>query len=97
MNDIEKKYIYKKAKRIIESNLSWKDKYNMIFSEEISQKFDFDWLDLDLDYKDDVLAFMEGFDKHMQKIIICEDDEGLHPMTYEEDNQITIKDTKNRI
>ena len=64
---ITKKFIYKKAKRIVASNLSWKDKYNLIFSEEISKKLNFEWLDLDLDYKDDVLAFMEGFDKYIEK------------------------------
>ncbi len=59
--------IYIIAKLIIASKMSWVDKYNLIFSEDISYKFGFDWLDLDLDYKDDVLAFMEGFDKYMEK------------------------------
>jgi len=62
--------IYIIAKTIIASELSWKDKFNLIFSEEISLKFNFDWLDLDLDYKDDVLAFMEGFDKYMKREIV---------------------------
>ena len=62
--------IYGIAKIIIASELSWKDKFNLIFSEEISLKFNFDWLDLDLDYKDDVLAFMEGFDKYMKREIV---------------------------
>jgi len=66
---MKERIIYEIAKIIIVSKLSWKDKYNLIFSEEISQRFDFDWLDLDLDYKDDVLAFMDGFDKYMKKEI----------------------------
>jgi hypothetical protein len=67
----ELKDLHKKAKRIIESDLEWDIKYNMIFSEDMSQKVDFDWVDPDIDYEDDVRAWMSGFDEHMriQKII----------------------------
>lgn len=67
MNYEEKLNIYEKAKRIVASDLEWKEKYDMIFSEEISQKVKFDWCDPDCDYDDDVLAFMQGFDEYMQK------------------------------
>lgn len=59
--------IYENAKNIIDSDLCWGDKYNMIFSEEISDKVSFEWLDPDMDYEDDVLAFMDGFDTFMEK------------------------------
>jgi hypothetical protein len=67
----ELKDLHKKAKRIIESDLEWDIKYNMIFSEDMSQKVDFDWVDPDMDYEDDVRAWMSGFYEHMriQKII----------------------------
>lgn len=63
----EKKKIYERAKRIVASDLDWSDKYDMIFSEEISRKVNFDWLDPDCDYEDDVRAFMIGFDAYMIK------------------------------
>lgn len=67
----ELKELHKRAKRIIESDLEWDIKYNMIFSEDMSQKVDFDWFDPDMDYEDDVRAWMNGFDEHMriQKIM----------------------------
>lgn len=67
----EKNTIYEKAKRIVDSDLNWRDKFDMIFSEEISLKFDFEWFDPDMDYEDDVKAFMSCFDEYMenQKII----------------------------
>jgi len=67
----EKYKIYKKAKKIVESNLSWDEKYDLIFSKEISQQFDFDWYDPDCDYQDDVMAFMDALSEHMK---INEDD-----------------------
>lgn len=65
MNYKELKDIHKKAKKIVSSNLSWEEKYNMIFSEEISHKTDFYWDDPDMDYEDDVMAYMNAFDNHM--------------------------------
>lgn len=77
----EKVQLYKRAKRIVSSDLEWEDKYDMIFSEEISKKFDFDWCDPDTSYQEDVEAFMVGFDNYMkkQKIVFeqidCEEDD----------------------
>jgi hypothetical protein len=67
----ELKELHKRAKRIIASDLEWKQKYYLIFSEDISDKVKFDWCDPDMDYEDDVRAWMDGFDEHMriQKII----------------------------
>jgi hypothetical protein len=67
------KPIYDRAKRVVESDLSWVDKYDMIFSEDISRKTDFEWYDPDCDYEDDVRAFMEGFEKWMEKLKIVHD------------------------
>jgi radical SAM superfamily enzyme YgiQ (UPF0313 family) len=70
--------IHERAKRIVSSDLSWKDKYNMIFSDDVSGKVIhlFDYYDPDSDYDDDVIAFMNGFDEYMIKhnIIITQID-----------------------
>lgn len=65
MNYKELKDIHKKAKKIVSSNLTWEEKYNIIFSEEISYKTDFDWVDPDMDYEDDVMGYMNAFDDCM--------------------------------
>lgn len=65
--------IYERAKRIVASDLSWSKKFDMIFSEDISQKFDFEWLCPDMDYEDDVLAFMRGFEDHLKELKIIND------------------------
>lgn len=67
----ELKELYKRAKRIIASDLDWDQKYDLIFSKDMSRKVEFDWCDPDMDYQDDVMAWMDGFDRHMrvQKII----------------------------
>jgi hypothetical protein len=67
----ELKELYKRAKRIIASDLDWEAKYNLIFSDDMSMKVKFDWCDPDMDYEDDVMAWMNGFDSHMrvEKII----------------------------
>lgn len=63
----DKLKIYERAKRIVASDLEWDEKYDMIFSEEISRKVKFDYYDPDCGYDDDVLAFMQGFDEYMKK------------------------------
>jgi ATP:corrinoid adenosyltransferase len=67
----ELKELYKRAKRIIASDLDWETKYNLIFSDDMSMKVKFDWFDPDMDYQDDVMAWIDGFDRHMrvEKII----------------------------
>jgi len=63
----EKVSIYEKAKRIVASDLAWNEKFDMIFSKEISRKIDFDYYYPDGDYDEDVIAFMNGFDEYMKK------------------------------
>jgi hypothetical protein len=67
----EKIRIYERAKRIVRSDLEWDQKYDMIFSEEISKKFRLDYYDPDTSYEEDVRAFMDALDSHMntQRII----------------------------
>lgn len=67
MNYEEKKKIYERAKRIIASDLEWEEKYDMIFSEEISRKFSLDYYDPDTSYEEDVMAFMNALDEYMRK------------------------------
>jgi len=70
----EKKEIYKRAKKIYESNdLDWDQKYHLIFSDEISMKTKFEWYDPDMDYDDDVIAYMEAFKDHMKDAKIIAD------------------------
>ena len=72
MNYQEKVELHERAKRIVASSLSWKEKYDMIFSSDVSDKVDFDWYDPDMDYEDDVRAFMVGFQEYMVKQSIIE-------------------------
>lgn len=59
--------IYNKANKIFRSDLSWKTKYNFIFSEEVSKKLTLDYFDQDGDYKDDVCAFMSAFEDYYKE------------------------------
>ena len=61
----ELKQIYKEAKEIYESHISWEAKYHLIFSERISKRTTFSWCDPDTSYEDDVTAYMDGFDYYM--------------------------------
>lgn len=69
MNKVKLVEIYNKANAIMKSNLSWIDKYQLIFSENICMKtLDvFNWYDPDTDYRDDVNAFMYAFKNYMEK------------------------------
>lgn len=59
--------IYQKAYKIFESDLDWQTKYDLIFSEDVSRKVRFEYYDPDMDYEDDVRAFMNGFDEYYEK------------------------------
>ena len=72
MKYAKRKKIYERAKRIIDSDLPWEDKYDMIFSEEISRKFSLDYYDPDTSYQEDVMAFMGALDDYMRKQEIIE-------------------------
>lgn len=71
----EIKDLYIKASVIYEGSItykmSWRVTYNEIFSKEISRKvfnlIDLDYVDPDMDYEDDVRAFMNAFDSYMEE------------------------------
>jgi hypothetical protein len=72
MNSNESIKIYNKALKIFNSELDWKDKYDLIFSEDISLKFNFEWYDPDTSYEEDITAFMSALTEYMKKIIKIE-------------------------
>ena len=62
--------IYFKAKTIVESDMSWESKYDLIFSEEISRKFSsiargFDYYDPDTTYEEDVMAWYNSAHEYL--------------------------------
>ena len=59
--------IYEKAKKIVASDLTWSEKFDLIFSDEISNKFDFERTWSDYDYEDDIRTYMQDFDKYIEK------------------------------
>lgn len=63
----EKKKIYERAIKIMDSDLEWEKKYDMIFSEEISRKFQLNYYDPDTSYREDVMAFMYALDEYMER------------------------------
>ena len=69
MNINEKIEIYNKAVRIWEADdLSDDEKYDLIFSDEISRNFNFDWYDPDTSYEEDVNAYMWALEEHINKL-----------------------------
>ncbi len=72
MNYADKNKIFERAKKIIASDLPWNEKYNMIFSDEVSGQFSLDYYDPDMDYEDDVRAFMSALEEHMKTELIIE-------------------------
>lgn len=74
----EKKDIYNIAKRIMNADIPWKEKYKRIFSEDVSYKLTFYWYDPDTSYEDDLRYYMNGLDDYMnieRKIWNTEDPE----------------------
>lgn len=66
--------IYLKAKAIVESSrLDWEEKYDLIFSKEISQRVyelrtgSGSWYDPDTTYREDTEAFFEQFTDYMKE------------------------------
>jgi len=66
MEYLEKKKIHERAKRIVASDLEWSNKYDMIFSEDISGLFSLDYYDPDTSYEEDIMAFMRALDDYMR-------------------------------
>jgi len=62
----ELKSLFEKAVTISESPLSDEAKYNLIFSENISQKTDFEWYCPDMGYNDDYWAYISAFREYLE-------------------------------
>lgn len=65
-----------KAVMICDSSMSWKTKYEIIFSPEISQAIyetnvNFDYYDPDMDYQDDVVAFVSAVKEKADELRPC--------------------------
>lgn len=61
--------IYEKADRIRwADDLTSDEKYDLIFSKDISQRVSFDYYDPDTSYEEDVHAFMRGFEEYVDKL-----------------------------
>jgi len=58
--------LHRMAHDILQADVSWEDKYDLIFSEYVSIEalalFSFEWVDPDSTYEEDVTAFMKAFD-----------------------------------
>jgi hypothetical protein len=59
---------YHLAEKIFESNLDWEDKFDLIFSKEISGNVKLNYYDPDTSYEEDVRAFMNAFQKRVNKL-----------------------------
>lgn len=72
------KNLQKEANEIYNSDISWETKYKLIFSKNISRKFNelieesnesFSYYDPDCDYEDDVIAFISAMNEKIEEII----------------------------
>jgi hypothetical protein len=72
------KTIHENANRIFNSEASWETKYELIFSDAISEKvfreLRLDYYDPDTTYEEDVTAFMNAFNQKMEDILKATDD-----------------------
>lgn len=62
--------LHRKAKNIFESNKSWEEKYDLIFSENFSKKLNLDYYDPDTNEEEDLTAWMRAFDDYVEEIKI---------------------------
>lgn len=72
------KKIREHANRIFKSEASWETKYELIFSDAIServfQEIQLDYCDPDTSYEEDVTAFINAFNQKMEEILKATDD-----------------------
>lgn len=72
------KTIHEQANRIFNSEASWEAKYDLIFSDAISEKvfreIHLDYCDPDTSYEEDVTAFINAFNQKMEDILKATDD-----------------------
>jgi hypothetical protein len=56
--------LVREAQRIVELDIAWDMKYNLIFSDEISGRlltlYHFDWYDPDTSYEEDIRHFVDA-------------------------------------
>jgi len=66
-NEENVKFIYFQALDMFSSDKGWEEKYDFIFSEQISKKVNhlFDYYDPDTSYEADVKAFMRAFTEYV--------------------------------
>lgn len=67
---VDNEKLYGIATTIVEDKeLSWEEKYYLIFSKDISGRVygQFEWLDMDTSYEEDVRNFMSGFEEYVKK------------------------------
>lgn len=66
---MELQRIYFKTESIVESDMSWEAKYDLIFSPEISQQVfklvRLNYYDPDTTYEEDVMAFFNAFKEYL--------------------------------
>lgn len=67
---MELQRIYFQIENVINSDLSWEAKFDIIFSPELSQQFcklapSFDWYDPDTTYEEDVMAFFDAAKEYL--------------------------------
>lgn len=64
--------LHTKANRILDSSLTWSEKYDLIFSDKISKKvmkiIHLDYYDPDTSYEEDVRAYMDAFNERIKTI-----------------------------
>jgi hypothetical protein len=57
--------LLEECNRIVDSDMSWEDKYDAIFSDRISKRvfslLHLDYCDPDTTYEEDVMAFVDAF------------------------------------
>jgi len=62
--------LYQETIRILNSDDSWEDKYDQIFSQRISRRvrelINLDYCDPDTSYEEDVTAFVSAFKQYME-------------------------------
>lgn len=63
MHDAHKEFarLAREAQRICDTDATWETKHELVFSNDVSRRMlallDFDWLDPDTSFEEDVLAF----------------------------------------
>jgi len=66
IKEYEDLFIYYFASNVIKTDtLKWSEKYDLIFSDNISGKVTLDYVDPDTSYEDDINAFMKALNEQI--------------------------------